>query len=187
MSESCLAALVDSTGNLPMLFWCKDGGGPNDSPGAASLDRFCDMIREGQIRRNVRNAGGWLILVGAAERASITQPGVKLEDYCPLNQCDAKKPWLVGTWEPIPWVPDDADWVHLVDLTSATWESSPVGPEKPLQSSGVLDWIANNRPPAFPTLGSVLTTHEAESFENFGTMPERKPASAKRQKARGPR
>lgn len=70
-----------------------------------SLKGFCDMYHN-QLRNNVSQSSGWLILLGAVEY------GFKGE----LKSDDKFSGWKVGAYEPTSGIHGDIEYLYVIDL-----------------------------------------------------------------------
>ena len=87
---------------------------------APTLDRFCEWVKQGKIRQSAGQSAGWLILLGIQEYAS-DAPYVELMDLEP--ETGGMMGWKIGSYEPTDGIHGDIDYIHVVDLMSATWKS----------------------------------------------------------------
>ena len=95
-----------------------------------TLDKFCGWVREGRIRDNVGQAGGWLILLGCQEYATgkhgHPSGDSPLEDTQP-GSLGGISGWEIGAYELTDWgLHGDIEYLWVVDLATATWHGKAV-------------------------------------------------------------
>jgi len=91
-----------------------------------TLEKFTDLMKDGVIRDNISQAGGWLIVLGAIEyqtlkeglfpesgKPSYEQDNVKvieiLETFIPND-------WKVGSYEPTTRIHGDIEYLYVIDM-----------------------------------------------------------------------
>ena len=88
-----------------------------------TLDKFCEWLREGKIRRHPMQSAGWLVMLGAEEYRNI-HGGPDKTDAELLAPC-VRSPygtWKVGAYEPCaPRVHGDVEHLWVVDVEKAEW------------------------------------------------------------------
>lgn len=105
-----------------------------------SLDKFCELLKEGKIRNNVSQGAGHLILIGMAEYNNAptfevetdkgTSTGVgygKIATYEPAKEKynPACTEWKVGAYEPTTGLHGDIEHLYVVDLQTMEWNEIP--------------------------------------------------------------
>lgn len=76
-----------------------------------TLADFMGRAKRGEIRRNVGQAAGWLIVIGQDEYAD----------------CNDYTPWKVGAYEPTTQQHGDIEWLYTLDLATMTIDVASVG------------------------------------------------------------
>lgn len=72
-----------------------------------TLERLVGMYNSGQIRKNVPQSAGWLILIGADEY------NVTLD----IDPEDDFMGWKVGAYEPTTGIHGDIEYLYIIDLS----------------------------------------------------------------------
>ena len=112
-----------------------------------SLKQFMKWLEQGYLRKNVSQAGGWLILLGMQEYADkftdvelfpgpictfkqrweayqtiteLEKPNVRLMNITP------EKDWEIGAYEPATGISGDTEYVYVIDLAQGTLEGRDV-------------------------------------------------------------
>ena len=90
------------------------------------LIKFGKWVKEGKIRDNVQQAGGWLIVLGIEDLSRILGKDAKC-----LPEPEGKKDcfgWKVGSIEPTTGQHGDIEYLYLIDLEEKTITcSTPTG------------------------------------------------------------
>lgn len=105
MSTRCNVIVKDNDQKL--IFYRHSDGYPEGVK--ETLDIFCEMIKNGQLRRNVQQAAGWLIVLGH-------------EEYALMNRGSSYNSWKVGAYEPTDNIHGDIEHLYEVDLMNASWK-----------------------------------------------------------------
>lgn len=103
MSTRAQVRLTDGTGD-ELWFYRHHGGYPEGV--MPTLTAFMDRVKAGQIRDNVEQAGGWVILLGAAEYGVTT----------------TSTEWKCGAYEPCSCreLHGDVEFLYAVSLKDKT-------------------------------------------------------------------
>ena len=104
---STRANVIIKDGSEKLFFYRHSDGYPEGVKD--TLDAFCRMIEDGEIRRNVGQAAGWLIILGH-------------EEYAMSRRMYNHTKWKVGAYEPTTGLHGDIEHLYEVDLNKATWE-----------------------------------------------------------------
>ena len=111
---STKANIIVQNGDEKLWFYRHSDGSPESA--MPLLEKFLSMVKDGQIRDNVGQAAGWLILLGAAE----SYPCVGLGDAAEIGT------WKCGSIEPVAWgqqrtwTNGDIEYLYTVDLGAKT-------------------------------------------------------------------
>lgn len=73
------------------------------------LKEFCDFVKDGKIRDNPSQSGGWLILLGAEEYGKSLK-ALRNSEKSPMG-------WKVGSIEPAKQINSDIEYIYYIDLT----------------------------------------------------------------------
>lgn len=104
MSTRAQIKVTDSFGDS-LLFYRHSDGYPEGA--LPTLKTFMSMVKSGQLRNNVEQSAGWLILLGSKE-----------DGYAaPYNKYT---PWKVGAIEPAYCMHDDIEYFYILDLNKLT-------------------------------------------------------------------
>jgi hypothetical protein len=111
MSTRANIIIVD--GHDELIFYRHSDGYPKGT--VPTLTEFLQLVKSRQIRDNVSQAAGWLVLVGAREY------GVKLGnagiEYASDSCCaHPGMQWKVGAYEPTTGIHGDIEYLYVVDL-----------------------------------------------------------------------
>ena len=112
MSTRCNILLTDATGAKMWFYRHHDGNPEVIMP---DLKRFLSWVKNGHLRNNVKDAGGWLIVMGLPPLDGLTGG---LTPEIPRN--DPICPWKVGHYEPTTKQHDDINWLYTIDLEAKT-------------------------------------------------------------------
>ena len=118
MSTRCNVIIADKWTDpvRPIIFYRHDDGYPEGVKD--TLDQFVGYARDGKIRDDALQAGGWLVILGAREIEKHNYHGGS-----PEGEGETGMGWKVGTYEPATGINSDAEYVHIVDLVTKTWET----------------------------------------------------------------
>ena len=121
MSTRCIVALTDN-GIKPVLFYRHMDGYPEGVQ--PTLDRFCERLRNGDLRNNSTQAAGWLVLLGREEM---------LGD-APDNPSDG---WKCGSYEPCSdqRLTTLIEYLHVVNVKDGTWHPIRMANDKAIISA----------------------------------------------------
>jgi len=78
-----------------------------------TLEKFLSYVKEGRIRDNIRQAAGWLILIGADE---YTDKGKNALE--PTSK--GYSGWKCGAYEPTTGIHCDVEYIYTIDLDTKT-------------------------------------------------------------------
>ena len=81
-----------------------------------TLGEFIALVRADKIRDNVRQAAGWLIVMGAEEYADYGENLATIR----ANTKGTGMIFKVGAYEPAPNLPSDIEYLYEIDLTAKT-------------------------------------------------------------------
>jgi hypothetical protein len=85
--------------NEKIIFYRHSDGYPEGT--MPTLEKFLNMVINGEIRNNSQQASGWLVLIGHDEYKDS------------INEFNS---WKVGAYEPTSYISDDAEYIYTVDL-----------------------------------------------------------------------
>ena len=112
MSTRCQVILKDEYGEL--WFYRHSDGYPDGTMPA--LEQFMSWVKEGRIRDNVEQAGGWLILIGAKEY--VDEVGDEPIPWFEPGK-DSRYGWKCGAFEPCtPIRHGDIEYLYTINLTT---------------------------------------------------------------------
>jgi hypothetical protein len=100
MSTRANIVITDISGAKLWFYRHSDGYPEGTLP---TLNKFLDMVKCGQIRDNVGQAAGWLIVLGREEYAD-----------------DKFNTWKVGAYEPTTGKHGDVEYIYTVNLSKRT-------------------------------------------------------------------
>lgn len=88
-----------------------------------TLDKFCEWLKDGRIRKCADQAAGWLVMLGAKEYRRVYEVADKTDtellEPCPRDRSGG---WKVGAYEPCaPVVHGDVEHIWVVDVEKAEW------------------------------------------------------------------
>ncbi len=78
-----------------------------------TLNQFLNMVKSGEIRDNVGQAAGWLIVIG-------------YEEYAESRETYKGSRWKVGAYEPTTGQHWDIEYLYTIDLVKKTIEHKRV-------------------------------------------------------------
>ncbi len=110
MSTRCQVKIVDAYNEL--WFYRHSDGYPDGA--LPTLRKFMQWVADGQIRDNVEQAAGWLVIIGNDEYSEVGS------GY-PEPQPDGYSGWKVGAYEPsVPRFHGDIQYFYILDLEAKT-------------------------------------------------------------------
>ena len=110
MSTRCNVIIKDGYENQLIFYRHSDGYPEGVAP---TLGEFLDLVKQGNIRDNVSQAAGWLILLGYEEyQKSNSLKGMRAKEDL--------YSWKVGAYEPAPQISPDIDYLYEIDLEAKT-------------------------------------------------------------------
>jgi hypothetical protein len=85
------------------------------------LNVFLKWIKEGKLRGNLGQCGGWLTILGAIEYNNIPKFLYFKEKlgFSELNTIQMPKVWRCGSFEPAPAISGDIDFLYEIDINEA--------------------------------------------------------------------
>ena len=112
--------ILQDGGKSKLIFYKHSDGYPEGV--MPLLEKFMGWAKSGQIRDNVGQAGGWLIVLGAMEYNAI--PPFKVDKpafegatpYGLIETFDSPDDWKVGSIEPTTGIHGDIEYLYIVDL-----------------------------------------------------------------------
>lgn len=110
---STRANIIVKDGSDELIFYRHSDGYPEGA--MPTLEKFLDMIKSGQLRDNVGQAAGWLIILGREEYGE-----ARLTDSLGYS-------WKVGAIEPTTGIHGDIEFLYVIDLTKKTITHSETG------------------------------------------------------------
>jgi len=123
MSTRCQVIIKDNHNEL--WFYRHSDGYPEGT--MPTLEKFLNYVKEGIIRDNVEQAGGWLILFGAMEYGINTEfvKGKWVDTPKTLDELFTPKGgisgWKCGAFEPsVPQEHGDIRYLYTIDLVKKT-------------------------------------------------------------------
>ncbi len=93
-----------------------------------SLNKFLKMVKKNQIRDNVSQSAGWLIIIGAIEYQTIPKELFLNKENFLKNSWEQKEEgelpisefipddWKVGAFEPTTGIHGDIEYLYVIDL-----------------------------------------------------------------------
>ncbi|MFW6172319.1 MAG: hypothetical protein ACOC5T_01045 [Elusimicrobiota bacterium] len=114
MSTRCNVKIV--RGDSELWFYRHSDGYPSET--LPSLKKFMRWVESGAIRRNVTQASGWLVMIGAKEYNYYhdERRRVKKESLTEPCKKDLVAGWKVGAYEPTTGLHGDVNFVYECDL-----------------------------------------------------------------------
>jgi hypothetical protein len=105
------------------LFYRHSDGNPEET--LPTLKLFMQYVADGEIRNNVAQAAGWLILIGAEERQkaySYCKKTDKIETKIKTKKQSLRPllDWRCGAYEPAQDMSSDIEYLYILDLTKLT-------------------------------------------------------------------
>ncbi len=122
-----------------------------------TLQQFIGWVRYGKIRRNVEQASGWLILLGAVEYQTLPKgrfpeagkPSYERDDTAVEEAMEfAPEYWQCGAYEPATGVHGDIEFLYVVDLQDMTitcydsWSEDGKGENELFVDTAESPWLA---------------------------------------------
>ena len=118
MSTRCNILLKDKSGAELWFYRHYDGYPDNIMP---DLKRFMGWVKNGHLRDNVNQAGGWIIAMGLPPLDGLTGG---LTPEIPRN--DPHSTWKIGHYEPTTEQHGDINWLYTLDLAAKTIEKEEI-------------------------------------------------------------
>lgn len=124
MSTRANIIIKDSYGDKLFFYRHSDGYPEVTIP---SLNIFLKWLKNGNIRKDLQQGSGWLIILGAIEYNKI--PSFETEEekhydriYITSNLETIKTPedWKVGAYEPTTSIHGDIEYLYIIDIDRAT-------------------------------------------------------------------
>jgi hypothetical protein len=118
---STRANIILKEGEEKLYFYRHSDGYPSGT--MPTLEKFLNWMKEGKIRNNIQQAGGWLIVLGAIEYNAIpkyktietTRYGRTLEETDD-ESIQAPTDWKVGAYEPTTDLHGDIEYLYTIDM-----------------------------------------------------------------------
>jgi len=98
---STRANIIITDGDDKLYFYRHSDGYPEGT--MPTLNQFLDKVKKGEIRDNVSQSAGWLIVIGHEEYAK------NREEYEHTR-------WKVGAYEPTTCIHGDIEYLYVIDL-----------------------------------------------------------------------
>lgn len=117
---STRANIILKDGDEELWFYRHSDGYPEGA--LPILEKFMEAVKNGTIRDNIGQAGGWLILLGAEEYNVL--PDFTCPDY--LDGSKREKTWKVGAIEPTTGRHGDIEFLYTLDLKEKTIKTEEV-------------------------------------------------------------
>jgi hypothetical protein len=122
---STRANVILKEGDEKLIFYRHHDGYPSGT--MPTLEKFMQWVKDGKIRNNVQQSGGWLILIGANEYKTTAPKGWEEKFPEDLPQDSRKyysdsevriepKDWKVGAYEPTTGIHGDIDYLYTIDI-----------------------------------------------------------------------
>lgn len=116
---STRANIIIKDSDEKLFFYRHSDGYPSGT--LPTLNLFLDWVRTGEIRDNVGQAAGWLIMLGAIEYNTIPTfelTGEPDDTYRYAKISSIAKPgnWKVGAYEPTTGIHEDIEYLYVLDL-----------------------------------------------------------------------
>lgn len=128
MSTRANIVLTEKWGNKTskLFFYRHSDGYPEGT--MPTLNVFMKWLKSGQIRNNLSQSAGWLILLGAIEYNTL--PEYKTEKphfdgakgYADINTIQSPHDWKCGAYEPTTSIHGDIEYLYIIDVTNKTLE-----------------------------------------------------------------
>jgi hypothetical protein len=106
---STRANIILKDGDSKLTFYRHSDGYPEGA--MPTLEKFIKMIKEGQIRNDLGQAAGWLILLGNEE--------YEFNGFANLLSGEYDS-WKIGSIEPTTGIHGDIEYLYVVDLQELT-------------------------------------------------------------------
>lgn len=119
MSTRANIVIHDPKWNQHIMFYRHSDGYPEGVK--ETLDKFVSMLKT-QIRSNVEQSAGWLILLGAQEYdySYDREEGYKPQDST-ITELIENGGWKVGAYEPATGIHGDIEHLYIIDLDKKEW------------------------------------------------------------------
>lgn len=121
MSTRANIIIKDSYGDKLFFYRHSDGYPEGTLP---TLNIFMKWLKN-DIRQDLQQGSGWLILLGAMEYNTIpkfkTEPSTHGgKEYCDIDTIETPQDWKVGAYEPTTSIHGDIDYLYIIDIDKAT-------------------------------------------------------------------
>lgn len=137
MSTRCNVILKNSWETL--YFYRHSDGYPEVTK--KSLEVFMGWLKEGKIRNNPGQAGGWLIILGAQEynvyrgfddpkKEYGTPLNTPIMSFLPGGEVGETIDWKVGAYEPTDDIHGDIEFLYIIDMDKKTLSVKRTGFDK---------------------------------------------------------
>ena len=121
---STRANVILKQGNEELFFYRHSDGYPEGT--LPTLNRFIEWMKEGKIRNNLLQGGGWLIMIGALEYNTIPEYstckvegfGGKLREE--VAEYKAPENWKVASYEPTTGLHGDVEYIYAINMDAMT-------------------------------------------------------------------
>ena len=94
-----------------------------------TLDIFVKWLKSGNIRNNLSQSAGWLVLLGAMEYNTIPEyeedKSFPSGSYGDIETIKEPKDWKVGAYEPTNSLHGDIEHLYVIDLTKKEVKEIP--------------------------------------------------------------
>lgn len=119
---STRANVILKEGESELFFYRHSDGYPKGT--MPSLNLFTKWLKDGEIRKNLQQASGWLIVIGALEYSTIPVHQMEeVERYggrkaieVNFESIQPPKDWKVGAYEPTDGLHYDIEYLYTIDI-----------------------------------------------------------------------
>ncbi len=121
---STRANIILKDGDEQLFFYRHSDGYPEGA--LPLLEKFLEMVKNRNLRDNLSQSAGWLIMLGAIEYNSILPYKLQPENYPGqkrYSDLSTVRPpanngsdWKVGSIEPTTGIHGDIEWLYTIDL-----------------------------------------------------------------------
>lgn len=122
MSTRANIIIKDNFGGKLFFYRHSDGYPEGTMP---TLNIFLNWLKEGQIRKDLQQASGWLIVLGAIEYNALPKFKTEKSDfnrkaYGDIDSIQKPEDWKVGAYEPTTGIHGDIEFLYIIDIDKAT-------------------------------------------------------------------